>query len=324
MKFSRTIPAGITLVTICAVLILWGSRTAAAVSETDRPIAVIGSINVTEKAFKAEMEKVGFGLPGRFEKPEQREALLEDMVRAEVLYATALSDGYDKKPTILDALKRIIINQYRQDYLEPELSKITVTEDEIRLFYNEHTSEFSTPQMLRAAVIKISVPAKASDEKRAELLKRAEDARAEAMTLDRATLSFGAVAVKYSDDQVSRYRGGDTGLIKQGIADARWGKEVMDAIFSLIEPGQVSSVIVSPGGYYIVKLMETKQSVTRPLAEVKEMIQSRLFFEKKVQKEKEFYRKLATPLKVEINRELLGKIQPPEAGARPAPPAMPR
>lgn len=325
MKLSRSIRAGIAAVTMCAVLVLWGSRIAAAVGESDIPLAVIGSVKVTEKDFKAAMEKGGFGLAGRFERPEQREALLEDMVRSEVLYAAAIKDGYDKRQAILEAYKRLIINQYRQDHLEPELSKITVTDVEIRSFYDGHPSEFLTPQMVRAAVIKISVPAKTPDEKKAELLKKAEDARTEAMTLDRNTLSFGSVAIKFSDDQVSRYRGGDTGLMKRGASDVRWPKEVMDAVFSLKEPGQVSPVIVSSGGYYLVKLMETKESVTRPLAEVKEMIQSRLFFEKKAQKEKEFYGKLSSALKVEINRELLGNIRLPDAGgARSAPPAMPR
>ncbi|MBI5632121.1 MAG: peptidyl-prolyl cis-trans isomerase [Nitrospirae bacterium] len=320
----RALRAGLSAAMICGILVPGGSQTAAAVGDADRPIAVIGSVNVTEKDLKAEMEKGGFGLTGRFERPEQREALLEDMVRSEVLYATALKDGYGRKPAILDALKRIIINQYRQDNLEPELAKISVSDDEIQAFYHERISDFSTPQLVRAAVIEISVPAKASDEKRKELLKRAEDARADAMALDRATLSFGAVAVKYSDDQASRYRGGDTGLIKRGDAVVRWGNEMTDALFSLREIGQVSPVILSPGGYHIVKLIETKESVSRPLAEVKELIRSRLFFEKKVQKENEFYGKLTSELKVEINRELLGKLQPPEAGVRPAPPAMPR
>ncbi len=324
MKFSRTILAGRAAVAICGIVILWGSRTDVAVAENISPLAIVGNAIISEQDLKAEMEKVGSGQSGSFERPEQREALLEDMVRAEVLYAMAIKNGYDKKPSILNAVKRIIINQYRKDYLEPELSKITVTEDEIHSFYNQHTSEYSTPQMVRAAVIKISVPAKAPDEKKAELLKRAEDARAEAMMLDRATLSFGSVAVKFSDDQVSRYRGGDTGLMKQGASDTRWSNEVMDAIFSLKEPGQVSPVIISSDGYYLVKLMETKAGVTRPLLDVKEIIQSRLFFEKKTHKEKEFYEKLAASLKVEINRELLGKIELPNAGGRSAPPAMPR
>ncbi|MBI5849183.1 MAG: peptidyl-prolyl cis-trans isomerase [Nitrospirae bacterium] len=324
MKCSRTLPAGFAGVLVCAVLVLCGGRTAVAFAETDQPLAVIGSVKVTEKDFRSEMDRGGYGLSGRFERPEQREALLEDMVRSEVLYATAIKDGYDRRPVVLDALKRIIINHYRQDHLDRELSKITVTEDEIRAFYNEQASEYSTPQMVRAAVIEIAVPAKASDEKRAEFQKKAEDARADALSIDPAVLSFGSVAVKYSDDQVGRYRGGDTGLMKRADAVARWGKEIADAIFSITDPGQISPVIVSPAGFYVVKLMERKESVRRPLAEVNEIIRSRLFFEKKVQKEKEFYGKLSAALNVEINRDLLGKIPLPAGGPRFAPPALPR
>lgn len=311
-------------VRICVVIALCCCGTAEAAGEYESPLAVVGSVRITEKDFMAEIVKSGFGLPRRFEKTEEREALLEDMVRTEVLYAMAVRDGYDKSPAVLDALKRIIINQYRQDRLEPALSKIAVTEDEILAFYKEHAAEFTAPQMVRAAVIRISVPAKAADKKRAELLKRAEDARAEALMLDRAVSSFGALAVKYSDDQSSRYRGGDIGFMKRGSSEVTWSKEVMDAIVSLQEPGQVSPVVVSAEGYYLVKLMETRAGLPRHLAEVKEIIQTRLFFEKKLQKEKEFYAKLAAELDVEINRELLGTIKMPHAGARSAPPAMPR
>lgn len=282
-----------------------------ALASDDEPLAVIGNTQITVGAFKAEMERRGHGLPGSFAKAEQREDLLTEMVRSEEMYASALKEGYDKRPEVLEALKRLIISRYREFNLEPELAKLTVTEDEIKAYYKEHPADFSTPNMVRAAVIQITVPKLAPAGKKAELLKRAESARAEALKLDASMPTFGGVAVKYSDDQVSRYRGGDTGLMKKGEGTYRWDKEIMDTIFSMKKQGEISPVINTEGGYYLVKLVELKESAIRPLDEVRDMVRGHIFFDKKSRIERDYFNRLSSTLKVSINRDLLNSVGPP-------------
>jgi len=287
-------------------------------------LAVIENKSITVGDFKAEMERLGRGHTGSFSRPEQREELLNSMVRTEMMYAAALKEGSDRKPETLELIKRIIINQYRREKLEPDIEKIRVQEDESKAYYDGHQSEFMTPEMVRAAVIRISVPKKAPEEAKKELLKRAGEARAEALKLGPETLSFGGVAVKYSDDQVSRYRGGDTGLLNKAEAGtSRWEKPVLDTIFSLKAAGEVSPVVKGADGYYLVKLMETKQGAVRPFEEVKEMIRSKLLAEKKSRIEKVFYEGLAGKVKVKTDPELLKTIGPPGGGKRPEPPPLP-
>jgi parvulin-like peptidyl-prolyl isomerase len=251
---------------------------------------------------------------GDFASTAQKETLLEEMVSFELVYAAALRAGYDKDPTVLERLKRLMVNKFRQDNLEPRLAKITVSETEIEDYYRHHQSDFRSPGRVRAAVIQISVPPRASEEKKTQLARRAEAARAEALKLNPATRSFGSVAVTYSDHQPTRYRGGDTGWLQPDRGDARWPAEVMAALLSLEEPGKVSPVITAPAGYYLVKLMERRESAPRPLEALKDRIRHRLLVQKKAAVAREFYEELKATVPVRVNRARLEAIEYSKGG----------
>ena len=78
-----------------------------------------------------------------------------------------------------------------------------------------------------------------SDAKKAELRARMEEGLKKASETPveggrgAASIGFGAVAVEYSDDQVSRYRGGDIGWLDDGNFSYRWPKEVLAAGYAL-------------------------------------------------------------------------------------------
>ncbi|MBI5102042.1 MAG: peptidyl-prolyl cis-trans isomerase [Nitrospirae bacterium] len=310
------------------ILLLWaGCFTGlgvghAAGAESGDTVAVVEGTAITVSDFKTEMERRGRMVPGNYGNEAEREALLWDMVGNELLYRAALKAGYDKKPEILESIKRSIINGYKQEALEPELAKISVTEDEIRAYYQARQQQFETPGGVRAAVIKIEVPARVSEEKRGLLLKRAAEAREEALRFGPAVASFGGVAVKYSDHQPSRYRGGDIGFLKKGDQEFIWPEEVLDTIFSLKVQGEISPVIATQAGYYIVKLMESKDGKVRSLEEIKEEVRHRVISEKKRAIESAFFTRLKEQSSVILRPEHLKSITPAEV-PKPEPPSLP-
>ena len=87
--------------------------------------------------------------------------------------------------------------------------------------------------MVHAALIRIAASPHAVGKDKAELLKRAETARTEALALEPGVPGFGGVAVNYSEDQDSRYRGGDIGWLQAGTIDGRWDRKVSEAVFAL-------------------------------------------------------------------------------------------
>ena len=297
--------------TFIGLICIWGFLAGGVSISHGEPLATIGGQTLTADDFIGEMAR----RPGDFASKGQKETLLEEMIGFELVYAAALRAGYDKDPAVLARLKRLMVNKFRKDNLEPRLAKITVSEAQVEDYYRRHRNEFRTPEMVRAAVIQISVPPRASAEKKAQLARRAEAARAEALKLDPAAGSFGSVAVKYSDHQPTRYRGGDTGRLQPDKGDARWPAEVMAAIFTLKETGQVSPVITTPTGYYLVKLIERRESSPRPLEALKDRIRHQLLTEKKAQVEREFYEELKATVPVRVNRARLEAIEHSKGGA---------
>jgi hypothetical protein len=298
-----------------------GTHPALSESPPSEPVAFVDNKPITVAAFQDQLARHS----ARIITSDQKEALLEEMIHFELLYAAALKAGYDKDPDILASLKRLMANKYREDKLGPRLEKITVSDKEIEKYYQAHQADFVLPKKVRAAIIQISVPANASTDKKAALFKRAAAAQAEALKLSPDTRSFGSVAVHYSDHQPTRYRGGDTGWLQPGRNDRRWPDEVMKAVFSINETGAVR-LVTTPAGHYLVKLMETRERAPRPLAAVKARARHQLLNEKKGAVERQFYKKLKGQVPVRIDRARLEDVEMPSGSAQKragAPPKLP-
>lgn len=280
------------------------------------PQAVLATVGATP--ISAEALATAASRRGRpVETPEQRRALLDDLVRTRLLVEAARAEGYERDPAVVAALEAVLASRFRDDRLTPRFSQATVSEDEVAAYYQAHPAEFSVPPRDRVAVIQITVPARASDEARAAARQRAEAARAEALALGPGTLSFGSVAVTYSDDPASRYRGGETEALRAGSAAA-------EALAALGEVGAVSPVVESPEGFFLVKLMDRRPGALRPLAEVAGEVRHRLLLEKKAAVEQAFYDALRGQFPVVVDEAALSAVPLAPLGKADRPPGLPR
>ena len=108
-----------------------GDLPASGALAASNPLATVGEKKITPKEFKEELSRRA----SQFTTPDQKEALLKEMIRAEILYAAALKEGYDRHPEILRSLRQLLINAYRQEHLIPKLNQITVSDKEIEKYY---------------------------------------------------------------------------------------------------------------------------------------------------------------------------------------------
>jgi peptidyl-prolyl cis-trans isomerase C len=300
---------------------VWGetAKTASGPASQDSgTLAVIDGKPITVDIFRAEMARRRGDFDG-----ERKGELLDSMVRSELLFAAARNEKYENDPEVIAQVKQVMVGKYLRDNLEPKLAQLKATEQEMEAYYYAHPAEFGSHAMVHAALIRIAVSPKATGEKRANLLKRAESARAEALALEPGVPAFGSIAVRYSEEQESRYRGGDIGWLQTGTMDGRWDRKVSEAIYALKTPGQVSPVIAASDGYYIVKLVETKGATVRPFAEVKEGVRYQVIQEKRKKVEQEFMEQLKNRIPVTVNSGLLQTMDPPGEGKKAGPPALP-
>ena len=119
---------------------------------------------------------------------------------------------------------------------------------------------------------------KTSDEieaKKQDILKRLQNGE-----------DMAELAAQYSEGPEKESQG-DLGSFKKGDLS----KDLEDAVINL-KPGEITSWIKIPSGYYLLKLEEKKESKLQAFEEVKEQIQNKLFSEQKQIKEQEYYTKL--------------------------------
>ncbi|BCL75711.1 peptidylprolyl isomerase [Jeongeupia sp. HS-3] len=190
--------------------------------------------------------------------------------------------------------------------LKPDayLGQVSVSEAELKQYYDKHQDEFKTPEMVRLAYVVFSQDdiAKAQtvsdsdvqqyfDEHKADLAKEerraahilitvAKDASAEQRAAAKAKAAevlkevranparFAELAKQYSQDPGSAQQGGELGWFARGAMV----KPFDDAVFKL-DKGQLSDLVQSDFGFHVIKLEDVR---SRTLAELKPEIEQKL------------------------------------------------
>ncbi len=143
-------------------------------------------------------------------------------------------------------------------------SKVTISDDEIKKFYDNNPSDFDLPEMARVShmLFLINDPRTdlpLSDEKQQAKKKQADDALKRARTGE----DFTKLTMELSEDSAVKEDKGELKLYRgmQGIPP-----EFESAAFNL-QTNQVSDVVTSKLGYHIIKLIEKTPAHRATLAE---------------------------------------------------------
>ncbi len=140
---------------------------------------------------------------------------------------------------------------------------LTLTEDEVRQYYDANLSQYQTPGQVRASHILLRVEGDDDEAAAARAAELAAEARAGA--------DFAALAREHSQDEANADNGGDLGLFGRG----RMVPEFENAAFALAE-GEISDAVRSPFGYHVINVTEKQEEVTQPFAEVRGAIENTL------------------------------------------------
>lgn len=285
----------------------------------EQVLAVVDGQPITTADFADEMAERG---AGNFGTVAARRGLLDDMVQTKVLAANGRARGYLGEYGVRRELESIVAGKYQREVIEPQLAALDVNDDEVAAYYADHQRRFVIPEAAHAAIIFFEVRAHTPDDVVAETRARAARVHAEAARQHEPT--FGVLAIDNSDDQASRYRGGDVGWLAAGQPDSRWEPAVMEAIFALEQPGDLAPVVETPSGLYVIRLLEKQPESLRPLEEVAPAIHYLLMAEKRAQRSEALYALAAAKVAVEVHAD---RLPPPEVETQPdlpgAPPPVP-
>lgn len=149
--------------------------------------------------------------------------------------------------------------------------KVQISDAELQAFYDTHPEEFAKPEQVSARHILLKVDSSASDEKKAEVRKRAEELLAKA----KAGEDFAALAKANSEDEGSAAKGGDLGTFGRHAMV----KPFEEAAFAL-NPGEISEIVESTFGLHIIKVENKIPAGTLPFDEVKQAVVDKVRIEK--------------------------------------------
>lgn len=240
---------------------------------------------------------------------EQKEKALERLVEITLFALEARAEEIDREEsverTILDIVDSILAREY---YNREILSRTTVTEDEIKNYYDSHPDEFRDPETVKARHILVGVEPDASQEDWDTALKKARDLKKE---IDNGA-NFEKLAREKSDDARTKRKGGALrtgGAFGSGYLTMESMPEGFpDIVFSL-KAGEISDPVKSAEGYHIIKVETKRPERIRTLDQVKGTLKRKLTEEKRKALFAQAIERLKKKYNVTMNTDLLPSVK---------------
>ena len=250
-------------------------------------IAVVGSDEITKDDLMRALDRLPYKQRKIYQSsPQKMNEFLDSYINQKVLYSEAVKRGTDKRKDVLEKTENFKIKLIGQTFGQEILKNIKVSQDEIQSYYQEHKNDYE-----EIGISEIFI--KADPEKgltKEKALAEAEEVSERA----KAGESWEKLVEEYSDDAVSRKKGGNAGYIQRG----KFAPEIDDQLFGM-KKGEITNPLEVNGGYFIIKIDEGARFL--PGGQVSRKIESRITNEKLI----EYVNGLREEWGVEVYRDRL-------------------
>jgi len=257
----------------------------AGIRNDDFTVATVGGRTIDVGDFCRAVRRRGGAHPELID----RKALLDELIQRQCLVIEAGEKGIPDRPETVRSVENVVIGRLREQELEPILAHIDASRDEVEAYYTLHRGEFTHVAKRRLAIIWVKTHAKMDSAEVAQRRRRIEEIRVLALAQEVPPVKgFGALTIRTSEDQRTRYKGGVIGWVEDGRVRYRYPTSVMRAGFALKEIGDISDIVEAPVGFYLVRLTDRRPGSVDSLASVETRIRHKLILEKRKAIEKRF------------------------------------
>lgn len=248
---------------------------------TAKPLATINGKPITFSEFELRWSQLPEYARKKYAGTEGHKRFLDELIDREVLIQEAKKRGIDRERTVLERIERFKERSILDVLVREEVdSRVTVSPEEVKAYYDNFKGTFTAPDEFRASHILVRTEGEATEVKKR--LAQGED--------------FAALARKVSIDATTKNKGGDLGVIKRGQTVAEFEKALMT-----MKTGEVSVPIATQFGYHVIILVDRSPGRALSFEEAKEQVKEQVLIDKKQQRFKDLVAALRTNAKLQVS-----------------------
>ena len=288
-----------------------GTRHGLTTEQARQVLAQVGPHEITLGEFADRLAEQSPYLRARYNSPERRRELLDNMVRFELLALEAERRGYRNDPDVARAERQALVQELLKREVEDKIRLEDVTDAEVRAYYEAHPDEYHQPAQVRASHIRFADRASAQ-RALAQLEAHPDDIEL-----------FRRLARESSTDEATRAIDGDLHFFSRPVAgaphvDGAPPEAVANAAFEIPTVGGLCPrVVQSPDGFHLVKLTARRNALERSLADATPIIRNLLWRKKREEATQALIARLRSAAHVQEDPSVLAGIHVE------APPASP-
>jgi peptidyl-prolyl cis-trans isomerase C len=282
--------------------------------QSAKVLAKVGDRTITLGDFVAVLEHMGQFDRLRYQSPERRKELLNEMINVELLAQEAIAKGYDKEPVAQEQLRSILRDAMLADLHKESPAPADIPDADVHAYYDAHRADFREPERRRVSVIVLKDEAAADDaleaaKKATTIVQWADLVRARSIETTKATTPADSV--------------GDFGMVSppgdMHGENTHVPEEVRAGLFEIPKLGDVLPRVVKSGGkFFVIRFSQKTEPHDRPYAEAEKSIRVKLTQDKVHQKEAEFLTQLRAKYTVSVDDAVIATVRVDTDGGAPA------
>jgi peptidyl-prolyl cis-trans isomerase C len=222
-------------------------------------LATVGALSISDADLKDRLDNLPPQYAAYYSSEEGKAKLLKQLIDEKLLFLEAKANGYSDKAEVNKMTERFKQDVMTNLYLKEQLKEVSVTDKDIKDYYETNKTRFSQPESVRASHILVKTEAEAN-KLLGELNKGA---------------AFEDVAKKNSTCP-SAAKGGDLDFFTRG----QMVKPFEDAAFALKVGDITKKPVQTQFGWHIIKLTDRKAAQQKALEDVQGDIRNELMQEK--------------------------------------------
>lgn len=267
--------------------------------KSDSDILVrVGSENITIDDFTEELNKLSFKQKSIYtSSPEKLNEFLQTHINEEVLYNEGVKRGIENREDVqkdIESYKRKLVTKTLGKEIFEE---IDLSPEEIKEYYDKNQEDYK-----RLDISKIFIRVNVNEDNSKEsALSKAELVSKRA----NAGESFEELALKFSDDPVSKKRGGKLGYINKGRFPENIDKEIF-----VLKKEEITKPFEVQGGYLIIKA--NKEPDYPPYAQLERTIRSEMINQRLL----DYINGLTAEWEVKVDEDRLKEIYESESNEK--------